>query len=255
MEKLMQIKQKLAEFWEKRSVLILVVSSSLFVTVLSAYLLLNNRKGGKGTFPANTNIVAVKGAYAYENTTNGFESHFKSKATEPESIAFSNTVGKITFYTPNKQSFGELNSEVFPVVSGSTLTYPDIFTQTNLSYTISSSRLLEEFIVKDAATANKIDRIEQRAKTDATYEESKDGSITFTENDKTAFTLPHPVMYEVDSPANKSTGITYEIKKDGGELIVSKVITAQGKAWLSDKNRKYPVAIDLVIDNADTSSD
>ncbi len=206
------------------------------------------------TFPANTTIVPAKGAYVYKNTTNEFQTQFKAKLTDLDSIVFKNDLGKISFYTPVAQSFGKINSDNPPIADGSTLTYPEIFPKIDLRYTISSSRLLEEFIVKDAATAAQITRIEQRAKTESVYVQNDDGSITFSNKDQVVFTLPHPVMYETASPENKSDGIVYEIKKDGSQLVITKVITEQGQSWLADKNRKYPIAIDLVIDNADISS-
>lgn len=207
------------------------------------------------TFPANTTIVPAKGAYAFKNTTNEFQTEFKSKFTDPDSIVFKNDLGKISFYTPSGQSFGDINSDNPPVADGSTLTYPAIFPQIDLRYTISNSRLLEEFIVKDAETAAQISRIEQRAQTKNTYVENDDGSITFyNKENQEAFTLPHPVMYETGNPENKSAGIIYEIKADQSELVITKVITEEGQKWLADPKRVYPIAIDLVIDNADTSS-
>lgn len=207
------------------------------------------------TYPPNTKIVASKGAYAYKNTTNIFKTQFKTKPTDKDSIIFSNNLGKISFYTLANQSFGKINSSNPPIADGSSIIYPEIFPKIDLRYTISSSRLLEEFIVKDAATAAQITRIEQRARTSDTYRQNNDGSITFSNKDKVVFTLPHPVMYETANQENKSEGIVYEIKEDNGELIITKVITDEGRSWLADPARVYPIAIDLVIDNADTSSD
>src|SRR5258706_5386767 len=204
------------------------------------------------SFPANVNIVKSSGAYAYKNTTNVFKTQFKSKVTDADSIVFTSRLGQITFFTPENQPFGKINSNKPPVTNGGTITYPDIFDQMDVRYTISSTRLLEEFIVKEPAVAKLITRIEQNAKTDNTFVQNKDGSITFSKGGKEAFTLPHPVMYETGNPNKASNGIVYEIKKDQDHLVITKVITAEGKAWLADKTRKYPIAIDLVIDNADT---
>lgn len=240
-------------FWAKWYKLIFILSAGIFVSLLAVYLT-SNRSGKRGTFPADTRIVAAKGDFAYENKINDFHSQFKAKPTDADSIVFTNALGTISFYTPVKQSFGDITSGETPVANGSTLTYPNIFPQMDLRYTVSTSRLLEEFIVKDVATAKLVTKIEQRAKTDSTYVENEDGSITFTKDGKEVFTLPHPVMYEVDNTNEKSLGINYEIKKDGDQLIITKVINSAGKAWLADTNRKYPIAIDLVIDNADALS-
>ena len=225
--------------------LVLLISSSLNNGVKSP---------ATPTFPGNTLIIAAEGDFAFKNTTNEFATHFKAKPTEPESIVFANDLGNISFYTPQNQSFGEINSDNPPVSTGSTLTYSNIFPQTDLRYIISSSRLLEEFIIKDKATANKVTRIKQIAKTDSDYTENADGSITFKKDGKTTFTLPHPVLYELDNIDNRSEGIKYEIKKENNQLIITKVITSQGLTWINDPNRQYPIVIDLVIDNADTAA-
>ena len=212
------------------------------------------RQASRLTFPPNTTIVKATGNFAYQNLTNDFQTQFKETPTATDSIVFKNVLGQISFYTPSKQVFGELKTTLPASPSGSVLLYPNIFPQLDLRYTISSSRLLEEFIVKDAATAKLIPRIDQSAKTDSNFVENKDGSVAFFKNDKKTFTLPHPVMYEMADKTKTSQGIVYEIKDNKTDLSISKVITAEGRAWLADPKRKYPIAIDLVIDNGDTVS-
>lgn len=232
--------------------LILISLISLAVFFILRYFFFS----GPITFPPNTTIVKTEGGdYAYENKTNEFQTQFKASATEANSIVFENDLGDISFYTPGSQSFGELSQGSSPTADGSTLTYPEIFPSVDLKYTITSSRLLEEFIVKDASTAAQIDRIEQIATTKTIYVVNDDGSISFYNKSKEVFTLPHPVMYETGDPTQKSEGIVYEIKADGDQLIITKVITEVGKTWLSDPKRVYPIAIDLVIDNAEALSE
>ena len=62
-------------------------------------------------------------------------------------------------------------------------------------------------------------------------------------------------MYETGNLSQTSSGVVYEIKEDQGQLIITKVITKEGRAWLSDPKRVYPIAIDLVIDNAEALSE
>ncbi|MEI8233008.1 MAG: hypothetical protein WCG44_04710, partial [bacterium] len=138
----------------------------------------------KFTFPPNTIIVKAQGLYSYQNTAGEFKTQFKNKFLDSGSIVFSNNLGKIAFYTPASQSFGTLTSTNTPVSSNNILTYPDIFPQVDLRYTVSPDRLLEEFIIKDAATASQINRIEQRAKTVSTYTQNDDGSISFFKKDQ-----------------------------------------------------------------------
>jgi hypothetical protein len=233
--------------------LLLAAGGGVYLSYLSRTLHLFDRqpKAATNIIP-DTTIVPAQGSFAYENKTNNFQTQFKKSPTAKESIVFSNHLGRISFYTPASQTFGELSSGGSPTTDGGTLTYSNIYPQIDLKYTISSTRLLEEFIVKDSLTASQITQIEQHATTSSTYTQNEDGSISFYEKNDLVFTLPHPVMYETGNPTNRSEGIVYEITPDKDQLIITKVITEEGQAWLSDPKRVYPIAIDLVIDNSDT---
>ena len=205
------------------------------------------------TLSPDTTIRPSSGSYAYENSTNKFKTQFKKNPTTQDGVSFANPIGSISFFTPRSQPFGELN-DALPKTQANTITYSEIFSGVDLRYTVSQSRLLEEFIVKDAATAVRLARIKQLATTDSTFRRNDDGSIIFTENKKVTFSLPKPVMYEINNTNVKSYGIKYEINYTfNGELTISKVISPEGIAWLNDPSRQYPIAIDLVIDNADTA--
>jgi hypothetical protein len=207
--------------------------------------------------PIDTTIVKSTGDYAYKNTTNVFKTQFKSKPTELDSISFANTLGKISFHTPLEQSFGTLSSSASPSTNGSTITYPDLFPQLDLRYTISSTRLLEEFIIKDAETAKKIVSIKQIATSvdPISYNIDEQGSIYFKNNDKDFFILPRPIMYEELDNQVSSTGIKYEINQNDKDFTITTIITDEGKSWLQDPSRKYPIVIDpTVIDDADAAA-
>jgi len=106
---------------------ILLIFAALFGVYLSLSTTSTNKKIASLRNLANTTIVPAKGAYAYENKTNGFRSQFKEKPTTANSIVFSNDLGNISFFTPAKQSFGTINSDRPPTVDGNIITYPEIF--------------------------------------------------------------------------------------------------------------------------------
>jgi len=207
--------------------------------------------------PIDTTIVKSTGDYAYKNTTNVFKTQFKSKPSEIGSVTFANNLGKISFHTPNDQSFGTLSSSINTYTNGSTITYPDLYPQLDLRYTVSSTRLLEEFVIKDPETAKKINDIKQIASSidPITYTIDDQGSIYFKNNDKDFFILPRPIMYEESDNQVSSTGIKYEIKQNDKDFTITTIITDEGKAWLQDPSRKYPIVIDpTVIDDGDASA-
>jgi len=207
--------------------------------------------------PIDTTIVKSTGDYAYKNTANVFKTQFKSKPSVRGSVTFANNLGKISFHTPNDQSFGTLSESVNPTTDGSIITYPDLYPQIDLRYTVSSTRLLEEFIIKNVETAKKIVSIKQIATSvdPISYNIDEQGSIYFKNNDKDFFILPRPIMYEESDNQVSSTGIKYEIIQNDKDFTITTIITDEGKAWLQDPSRKYPIVIDpTVIDDADAAA-
>jgi hypothetical protein len=202
----------------------------------------------------DTTIRKGSGNYAYENTTNNFQTAFKASPLSVGAIKFNNSLGSIEFATNPNQDFGNLTEPTSTTADKNSLTYAHVFPGLDIRYSLSPTRLLEEFIVQDAATAQKVVRLTQTATTtnvNSFHEEA--GALTFYQDKTPAFTIPRPVLYEQNNPTIKSYGINYETKNQGTNTYsISKVISSEGLSWLSDPSRQYPIVIDLVIDNADT---
>lgn len=206
--------------------------------------------------PLTTSITIQKssGDYAYENTKNTFQTFFKENYFKESSITFQNGESQISFYTPQNQLFGNLNASVAQA-KDNTVIYQDVFTNTDLKYTLSSKRLLEEFIISTQPIALKFTKISQIAniKNIDRHIINQDGSIDFYFQNQIKFSLPKPVIYELDNQENKNYGIEYQITKiTDNSYEINKIITPDGLEWLANLNRNYPIAIDLVIDNGDT---
>jgi len=203
----------------------------------------------------DTTITQSPDNSGFQNTSNNFETHFKPDPTSNNSITFNHQSSVISFYTPTHQNFGYLQPGV-PNISKNTITYSDIFPSLDLRYTVSSTRLLEEFIAKDSSVTSQINSVSQNVSlTNIDNYTQNDNSISFYYKGKLMFSIPKPVLYELKDQRNRSYGIKYDIiKKNQHELIVTKKITPEGQQWLADPHRSYPIAIDLVIDNGDTSS-
>jgi flagellar motor protein MotB len=234
---------------------IITIAIIAILGMLTIYKFFSSSIPLKNPLIVDTNIVEASGEYQYKNTTNNFESYFKNNATQQQAVKFVNKKSTLSFYTPSKQVFGKLNI-TNPSTKNNEITYPNIFTGIDLRYTISSTRLLEEFIVQNKQVAAKISEISQIVTTEniTSYRELDD-SIIFQQDEEEVLILPKPVMYEIGGPDNKSYGIKYEITEISPENYqVKKVITDEGKVWLQQPSRIYPIAIDLVIDNADTAA-
>jgi hypothetical protein len=240
-----------------------VIIGISFLVVLSLFLALSKKSPPSKTISTPNDltipesIIIQKSSskdHVFENTTNTFHTYFKDNYFNESSITFQKDTSKISFYTPLQQSFGVLNSSSAQAEKNIVL-YSQVFQDTDLKYTLSSKRLLEEFIISTQPTALKLTQISQIAKTENIdhYEKSRDGSIHFFSQGQIKFTLPKPVLYEMSNQENKNYGIEYQIIDSSPNTYqINKIITPEGQQWLANLNRNYPIAIDLVIDNADT---
>lgn len=249
-------------FHQAQSILPIIIGIS-FLVVLSLFLVLSKKSPPPKT-TSTPNELAIPESliiqkssskdHAFENTTNTFQTFFKDYFFKESSITFQKDISKISFYTPQQQSFGILNSSTAKA-ENNTVLYSQVFQDTDLKYTLTEKRLLEEFIISTQPTALKFTQISQIAKTENIdhYEKSNDGSIHFFSQGQIKFTLPKPVLYEMSNQENKNYGIEYQIIDSSPNTYqINKIITPEGQQWLANLNRNYPIAIDLVIDNADT---
>jgi hypothetical protein len=244
------------------SILPLIIVTSLILIFFIILTLLKKTPDSQQLSPPliSNSILNIQkspsSVYAYENTTNTFQTYFKDYYFKESSITFKKDNSEISFYTPQNQTFGNLNSST-ATPKNNTVIYKNVFTDTNLKYTLSEKRLLEEFIISTQPTALKFTQISQIANTKNIdkYEKNLDGSISFFYQNNLKFTLPKPVLYEIENQDNKNYGIEYQINKlSESSYEIKKLITPDGLEWLANLNRNYPIAIDLVIDNADTLS-
>lgn len=203
----------------------------------------------------DTRIIQSPGQSDYQNTTNHFETYFKENPLRTDAIIFKNNLSEISFFTLEKQQFGNLTHSL-PLVKDNTITYPQIYPDLDLKYTLSPSRLLEEFVITNRQDDYSLVQITQEVNlTNVDYYEEVGGGIKFYYQHSLVFSLPKPVLYELDNKQQTSYGIKYEIKKlNDNNLLISKVITTEGLTWIKSTDRVYPLIIDLVIDNADTAS-
>jgi hypothetical protein len=185
-------------------------------------------------------------SYDYQNKKNNFETSFKDNTKGDNVVKFAMGSRAIQFGLEDNPDLGSVNNSS-PVVSGSTMTYLNVYDGVDLKYTVSSTQLLEEFIVASPVTVSKINSIaEQFTFSNVTYKEQLDGSIKFfdSQTNENVFTIPKPVMYELNNRAQQSFGLHYTITKDGDNYYITKVLDQVGKDWLSDPTRVYPVVID-----------
>lgn len=201
----------------------------------------------------DTTLHASSGKYIYQNKNSVSHTYFSKNPTSKDSIKFVNRQAAIAFFTDPGQSFGQAQHST-PIVSANTLTYPQIFPETDIRYTNNITQLLEEFIVHSPSTAIKMTTITQTVNlTDIDRYEEIDHGLSFFRQNQVVARVPRPVMYELNNRNRQSYGISYTVKAHTStNLTVSKNINQEGLDWLQDPERNYPIVIDLAIDNADT---
>lgn len=133
------------------------------------------------------------------------------------------------------------------MIDRNTITYPNVFSNTDLKYTLTSELMLEEFIVRDRETAISMDTIiEELELENVIVEPQIDGSYNFYDPETRAilWTIPRPVMYELGDKSLRSYGLHYEMRETQGKMFLVKVLDEDGKKWLDSLERIYPIVVD-----------
>jgi RHS repeat-associated protein len=166
----------------------------------------------------------------------GYEAFFKSDITEKETIRFQVKDAWIS-YQFGEQTFSKISS-VQGVPEGNAIWYYDVFPGIDVRYTVYDDLLLEEFIVSKYIPLSVVEQSFTIHGVD--FSMNEDGSIGFYQGETLVFSIPVPVMYELNNPQNKCYGLHYEVVQEKDAYIIKKVI--DNTEWL--KKAGYPVVID-----------
>jgi len=197
----------------------------------------------------NAEIKASTDAeYDYSNIENNFYSFFKKDIQELNPIKFQKDDAYVIF-EPVDNELGNIQN-IQGYAENNAFYYPNAYPQVDIKYSISNKRLLEEYIFSDYERVENINKISQKIKinnVDLVLE--NDGSIGFYQSNELLWEFPHPYMYEQVDKSTVSYDLYYEIENLGNnEYLITKVLTAEGKEWLADPLRIYPLIIDDTAD-------
>lgn len=184
-----------------------------------------------------------------------FQTYIKSDTGEPNLLSIMAGEYMISFGLLDNPGMPRRNTVEKKISEGVT-TFENVYDHVDLRFKQTDSRLLEEFIVENRQTAEQIARLDESvAMTSVSYHQNGDGSIDFlsTIDENRVFHVPAPVMYEEGNENEKNYGLHFEIEGDSENIILSKVIDPEGKDWLLDPGRNYPVVIDATV-TIDTST-
>lgn len=131
------------------------------------------------------------------------------------------------------------------------VTYPSIYPNTDLSYTVTNTGFKEAWVLQKYTGQSTYTLSLKMNNVDAKQE--KDGSIVFTDNkSNTVFTIPRPIM--VDAREEQSSDAKYELRTEGNQTFIDLKVDTD---WLKDEKRAYPVIIDpsVEVQGADKTYD
>jgi hypothetical protein len=185
--------------------------------------------------------------YQFQNKENFFESYFRERARAKDLVKYQSGDSFIT-YTLQDNELGPLRDSVGHA-EDNVFIYPDAYPGADVRFSVSSERLLEEFVLH---AYRPVERLSQRIRFEGAYfEPRRDGSYQFydsTTHEK-IWTIARPVMYELGDRETKSYGLHFELScTEGSTCVLVKVLDDEGKAWLADEARKFPLVIDATVD-------
>jgi RHS repeat-associated protein len=206
--------------------------------------------------PIETALEA-QGDGAWGVESNPLQPMFAPSASEDGAFAVSNDDYKVEFTLLGAADSDLTRSAYRRSAAGqSTLSYPDVFDDVDLKYSVETAAVKETLVLgslPDAADAV------YRWQVDAPgLELSIDelGQILFTDAmGAVHFVVPAPVMWdssgvsEVREP--ESSPVTTTVASDGEEWVLT---MAPSYAWLSDPARVYPVSVDPTVQNGYTTT-
>ncbi len=140
-------------------------------------------------------------------------------------------------YELKDQTFSNLN-KTKGVAEGNKIWYYNVYENVDVRYTVYEDLLLEELIVRAPVSMSVIEQ--SFTIRNVEYKMEEDGSIGFYNGDSLIFTVPKPVMYELNNSEKKSYGLHYEIVQSENGYVLRKVI--DDTQWL--QTAAYPVVID-----------
>lgn len=242
--------------------LILLISIGCFfglISLIFGYLNLSRKKNTntRSSFseqkiptPANQDTQNIQNTkYIYQNKNNNFNTYFPDNFNDTDSnIKFEKDNSSIAFFPINGQSTKSKN------INGEII-YPKIYQNGNqfidLKYSVNTSQLIENYILNQKQN---VPLLQQKVNLINAYPVIKDDKIDFYEpkTDKFLWSIPTPYMYEQNNPSIKNSGVKLNLEcedkrtslKDCQTFIFTKEVTSEGKKWLNDPTRNYPIVID-----------
>ena len=198
----------------------------------------------------NSFVSSDEVSNTFENKSNSFDVKFSKKSKSNKLVTLKNGSSQLKWTLEGSEKVQAVlvenakNSENISSLKNlnGTIVYENILLNTDLKYTVSSTRIKEDIIIKDKqAPESFVFNFEFK---NLKYTQFENGKIEFYENDSTlpVFTLESPYMYDAAGNTSSEISITISESKKGFELTIT-----PDKEWISNEERVFPVVIDPTI--------
>jgi len=201
---------------------------------------------GKWQDKDTTIVPSSDPEYNFMNTTNNFQTYFSTDGFgQKKAVKFQVKDAWMKFKIINTSGSGQKDD-----IEDNKFEFKEIYKNDDKSmaatYTLQSDQLLEEVILNKFQGFPTIKQ-EIELHNAVLKPDGKKINAYHTTTNELLWTIPEPVMYELNRPDNRNYGLHYEIScqnTDCSNLILSKIIDSEGQSWLSDPNQNYPLVID-----------
>ncbi|WP_218669692.1 DNRLRE domain-containing protein [Ferroacidibacillus organovorans] len=182
--------------------------------------------------------------FAYQNTAGPFTAQFAAQSVASNTVSFTNQGDTL--------SFGPVSGNVSTgVEQGNQVTYPQVFSNTDLQYNVLPQRVQENILMHSAAAPSSF-AFTLNTK-GLTFTQKADGSIVFTDATTHDFVAQIPAPYMYDATGATSYAVKQTIVDQGNGTALLTV--TPDAAWVHASGRVFPVVIDPTLtSNSNNSS-
>lgn len=176
-----------------------------------------------------------------ENKANKYSVKFAKKNKDSRTIRLKSKEKQLEFGLAGA-------NKVSGTVEKNRITYPSVFSNTDLIFYVDNNAVKEELIFHSKPEQSQFTYEVNMKNIEA--KEGKNGDILFEDKDgKVFFALTKPFMY--DAAENVSHDVTMTLRQEKGKTLVDVTVDEE---WLNSPDRKFPVVLDpsVIIHDATT---
>ncbi len=210
---------------------------------------------GKWQEKDTTIVPSSDPEYNFMNITNNFQTYFSTDGFgQKKAVKFQVKDAWMKFKIISASGSGQKDD-----IEDNKFEFKEIYKNGDntlaAAYTLKSDQLLEEVILNKFQGYPTIQQ-EIELHNATLKPEGKKINAYHTTSGELLWTIPEPVMYELNNSDNRNYGLHYEIacqNTDCSNLILSKIIDPEGQSWLSNPNQNYPIVIDITAARGPTT--